>query len=143
MSLAATGKPLFRAEVVGSLLRPRGLKDAGRALAQGRLSPEAFETTLDAEIGRAIARQEDIGLRVVTDGEFGRTSWFGFFFEGMAGFRLAPAQFQFKDAEGRAFAWQTCVAAQRIERRQPITLPEYLRARPHATSALMKVTMPA
>jgi hypothetical protein len=105
MSQAATGKPLFRAEVVGSLLRPRGLKDAGRALAERRLSPEAFETRLDAEVGRAIARQEDIGPKVVTDGEFARSSWFGFFFEGFGGFRLAPSHFKFKDADGRALEW--------------------------------------
>ena len=53
---------------------------------------------LDAEIARVIARQEDIGLEVVTDGEFGRSSWFGFFFEGLDGFRLAPSHFKFKDA---------------------------------------------
>ncbi|HJZ33159.1 MAG TPA: 5-methyltetrahydropteroyltriglutamate--homocysteine S-methyltransferase [Hyphomicrobiaceae bacterium] len=138
-----TPQALFRAEVVGSLLRPRALKDAMARAAAGQLSRVEADAVLEREVARVIARQQAIGLRVVTDGEFGRTSWFGFFFEGMAGFRLAPAQFQFKDAEGRAFAWQTCVAAQRIERRQPITLPEYLRARPHATSALMKVTMPA
>lgn len=56
MSRAATGKPLFRADLVGSLLRPSGLKDACRALAEAALSAEAFETTLDAEIGRAVAR---------------------------------------------------------------------------------------
>ena len=64
-----------------------------------------------------IARQEDIGLHVVTDGELARSSWFGFFFEGLDGFRLAPSHFKFKDAEGQAFEWPTCVAEARIRRR--------------------------
>ena len=74
MSAAAPGKPPFRAEVIGSLLRPRALKDAGRALQEGRLPAAEYEALLEAEIARVIARQEDIGLEVVTDGEFGRSS---------------------------------------------------------------------
>jgi methionine synthase II (cobalamin-independent) len=100
MTGAAASVPPFRAEVIGSLLRPRNLKDAGRALGEGRLSPQAFEAQLDAEIARVIGRQEDIGLEVVTDGEFGRSSWFGFFFERLDGFRLAPSHFSFKVLTG-------------------------------------------
>jgi 5-methyltetrahydropteroyltriglutamate--homocysteine methyltransferase len=101
MTDVAASKPSFRAEVIGSLLRPRTLKDADRARHEGRLSHEAYAEQLDAEIARAIARQEDIGLEVVTDGEFGRSSWFGYFFEGLDGFRLAPSHFKFRDAQGR------------------------------------------
>lgn len=142
MSATASGKPPFRAEVIGSLLRPRGLKDAGRSLQEGRLSATEYEALLDAEIARVIARQEDIGLQVVTDGEFGRSSWFGFFFEGLEGFRLAPSHFKFKDAEGQAFEWPTCVAEQRIERRAPIALKEFQRASRHASRAVVKATLP-
>ena len=143
MTAAAPADPPFRAEVIGSLLRPRALKDAGRAREEGRLSPDQFEATLDAEIARVIARQEDIGLKVVTDGEFGRSSWFGFFFEGLDGFRLAPSHFTFKDAEGQAFEWPTCVAEKPIQRRAPITLQEFRRASRHASRAVVKATMPA
>src|SRR5262245_31022671 len=125
MTDVAASKPCSRAEVIGSLLRPRALKDAGRALHEGRLSPEAYEALLDVEIARAIARQEDIGLEVVTDGEFGRSSWFGFFFEGLDGFRLAPSHFKFRDAQGQAFDWPTCVAHKRIEGPGPIALKEF------------------
>jgi 5-methyltetrahydropteroyltriglutamate--homocysteine methyltransferase len=143
MREATASAPTFRAEVIGSLLRPRGLKDAGRALAEGRLSPEAFEAELDAETARAIARQEDIGLKVVTDGELGRSSWFGFFVEGLDGFRLAPSHFRFKDADGRAFEWPTCVAERRIARRAPIALKEFERASRHVRRATVKATLPA
>jgi 5-methyltetrahydropteroyltriglutamate--homocysteine methyltransferase len=135
-------KPPFRAEVIGSLLRPRALKDAGRALQEGRLPASDFEALLEREIARVIARQEDIGLPVVTDGELARSSWFGFFFEGLDGFRLAPSHFKFKDAEGRAFEWPTCMAQARIRRRGPITLHEFERASRHVRRAIVKATMP-
>jgi 5-methyltetrahydropteroyltriglutamate--homocysteine methyltransferase len=143
MTDAAASTPSPRAEVIGSLLRPRSLKDAGRALGEGRLSPQAFEALLDAEVARVIGRQEDIGLEVVTDGELGRSSWFGFFFEGLDGLRLAPSHFKFKDADGGAFEWPTCVAEQRIARRAPIALREFERAHRHARRAVVKATLPA
>ncbi len=142
MVRAAEHMPPFRAEVIGSLLRPRALKDAGRALQEGRLSVADHAALLEREIARVIARQEEIGLQVVTDGELARSSWFGFFFEGLDGFRLATSHFKFKDAEGHAFEWPTCVAEAPIRRRAPITLPEFERARRHARSAVVKATMP-
>ena len=143
MTATATNGPPFRAEVIGSLLRPRALKDAGRALQEGRLSPAEYEAELDAHIAEAIRRQEEIGLKVVTDGELGRSSWFGFFFEGLDGFRLEPAHFRFKDAGGQAFEWQTCMAEKRIRRRAPIALAEFRRASRHTRSAVVKATLPA
>jgi len=143
MPTAPLAGPPFRAEVVGSLLRPRALKEAGRALQEGTLTPDAFERILDDEIAAAIARQERAGLKVVTDGEFARSSWFGFFFEGLDGFRLAPSHFKFKDAQGQSFEWPTCVAESRIRRRAPIALAEFQRASPHARAATVKATMPA
>jgi 5-methyltetrahydropteroyltriglutamate--homocysteine methyltransferase len=143
VTTGSQGQPPFRAEVIGSLLRPRALKEAGRAHREGRLSAAEYAVCLDGEIARVIARQEEIGLEVVTDGEFGRSSWFGFFFEGLDGFRLAPSRFKFKDAEGRAFEWPTCVAEKRIARRAPISLAEFRRASRHARRAVVKATVPA
>ena len=65
---------------------------------------------------------------MVTDGELARSSWFGFFFERLEGFRLEPSQFKFRDAGGANFEWPTCVAGARISRRGPITLGEFERA---------------
>src|SRR5689334_13830054 len=107
MASTAHDKPPFRAEVIGSLLRPRALKDAGRELQEGRLAAAEYTALLEKEIARVVARQEDIGLRVVTDGELARSSWFGFFFEGLDGFRLEPSHFKFKDAHGCTFEWPT------------------------------------
>lgn len=143
MVSVAQAKPPFRAEVIGSLLRPRALKDAGRAMSEGSLSSEAYASLLEREIARVVRQQEDLGLPVVTDGELGRSSWFGFFFEALDGFRLAPAHFKFRDAEGGQFEWPTCVAQDRIRRRAPITLGEFERADRHVRRAVVKATMPA
>ncbi|HJU31966.1 MAG TPA: 5-methyltetrahydropteroyltriglutamate--homocysteine S-methyltransferase [Hyphomicrobiaceae bacterium] len=143
MATASAAGPPFRAEVIGSLLRPRRLKDAGRAAQTGTLSAADYQAVLEEEVARVVARQEDIGLGVVTDGELARSSWFGFFFEGLDGFRLEPSHFKFKDAHGCAFEWPTCVAAGRIHRRAPITLGEYERAGRYVRRALVKATMPA
>jgi 5-methyltetrahydropteroyltriglutamate--homocysteine methyltransferase len=110
---------------------------------EGRLQPAEYQAVLEEEIARVVARQEDIGLPVVTDGELARSSWFGFFFEGLDGFRLEPSHFAFKDADGCTFEWPTCVATSRIRRRAPITLGEFERANACVRRALVKATMPA
>src|SRR5215210_9084102 len=67
--------PPFRADHVGSLLRPPALLEARAKHADGRLSDEELRAAEDDAI-RAIAKmQEDVGLRTVTDGEFRRASW--------------------------------------------------------------------
>ena len=134
--------PPFRAEHIGSLLRPRELKETFREYREGRLTQEAYEANLNAAIERAVKLQESAGLKSITDGEFGRGSWFGFFFERMDGFRMEPAAFQFRDKKGGCYEWPTCVATSRIERRGGITTGEYLRLR-GLTQAMPKVTMPS
>ena len=142
MTDAAPLMPPFRAEVIGSLLRPRSLKDAALRV-PSTASASDYAAVLEREIARVIARQEAIGFKAVTDGELARTSWFGFFFERMDGFRLAPSHFTFRDAEGHAFEWPTSVAEKPIRRRGPITLEDYRRAAGMARTALVKATMPA
>ena len=63
---------------------------------------------------------------MVTDGELS-SSWFGFFFEGLEGFRLEPAPFKFRDADGRPTIGRPAWPA-RMGRRGPITLGEFERA---------------
>ena len=48
-------RPPFRAEVIGSLLRPRVLKDAGRAVQAGRLPTAEYEALLEGEIARGVS----------------------------------------------------------------------------------------
>ncbi len=121
--------PLFRAEHVGSLLRPQRLKDAARGRSESSEAERRYRETLDQEVARAIRMQEDLGLRVITDGEFGRSSWFGFFFERLEGFRLAESNFRFRDPAGGEYTWQTCFTAEQMRRPRPIAGEEFDRVR--------------
>jgi 5-methyltetrahydropteroyltriglutamate--homocysteine methyltransferase len=67
--------PPFRADHVGSLLRPSSLKDARTRREAGEISAAELRATEDAAIERIIARQAQIGLRSATDGEFRRAMW--------------------------------------------------------------------
>ena len=67
--------PPFRADHVGSLLRPAALKEAREQREKGQISAEALKAIEDREIEKVIRKQEEIGLRSITDGEFRRAFW--------------------------------------------------------------------
>ncbi len=74
----ATGartKPPFRADHVGSLLRPPALLKARDDLAAGRIDADALRSIEDDAIREIVRKQEEIGLQSATDGEFRRESW--------------------------------------------------------------------
>jgi 5-methyltetrahydropteroyltriglutamate--homocysteine methyltransferase len=68
-------KPPFRADHVGSLLRTAALKAAREKRARGEIGAEAFKDIEDREIEGVIRKQEAVGLKSVTDGEYRRISW--------------------------------------------------------------------
>lgn len=70
-----TPVPLFRADHVGSLLRPKVLAEAREKVRKNEISKEEFRAVQDKCILEAIRRQEAVGLQVVTDGEFRRDYW--------------------------------------------------------------------
>jgi 5-methyltetrahydropteroyltriglutamate--homocysteine methyltransferase len=70
-----TPPPPFRAEHIGSLLRPPRLLQARQQHADGKLGRDALRAIEDDAIRRVVKLQEDIGLKVVTDGEFRRGSY--------------------------------------------------------------------
>jgi len=70
-----TTQPPFRADHVGSLLRPGPLKEARDKHARGELDDAGLKAVEDREIEKAIRRQEDVGLKSITDGEFRRAFW--------------------------------------------------------------------
>ena len=73
MSIRTT--PPFRADHVGSLLRPKSLLAARAEHEAGRLSAEQLRADEDAAIREAVALQQEVGLRAITDGELRRGSW--------------------------------------------------------------------
>ena len=98
-----TAKPPFRADHVGSLLRPTEIKAAREARAEGKITAAELTAVEDRAIERIIARQEAIGLQVVTDGEFRRAAWQWDFLAGLEGVALGTAAsgVAFKGAETR------------------------------------------
>ena len=78
-------KPPFRADHVGSLLRPAALKEARARRAKGDMSTSELTAVEDREIERIIRKQEEIGLRSVSDGEFRRSWWHLDFLWGLDG----------------------------------------------------------
>ena len=78
-------KPPFRADHVGSLLRPESLKAAREKRAKGELAAADLKVVEDREIERAIKKQEEAGLQGVTDGEFRRSWWHLDFLWGLDG----------------------------------------------------------
>jgi 5-methyltetrahydropteroyltriglutamate--homocysteine methyltransferase len=77
--------PPFRADHVGSLLRPAALKEARDRRAKGELSAADLKAIEDREIERVIRKQEEVGLQAVTDGEFRRSWWHLDFLWGLEG----------------------------------------------------------
>jgi 5-methyltetrahydropteroyltriglutamate--homocysteine methyltransferase len=71
----AVSKPPYRADVVGSFLRPKAVKDARAAHAAGKIGDEELKLVEDEAIRGVIKMQENAGLKAVTDGEFRRAFW--------------------------------------------------------------------
>ncbi len=134
--------PPFRAEHIGSLLRPRELKDAFAARARGAIGDAEFRALQDRCIIDAIRLQEEVGLRSITDGEFRRVAWSTGFLHALDGLEDRPSLFEFQDSSGHRVRWDTCFATARIRRARDIALGEFEFVKRH-TRATPKVTMPA
>jgi 5-methyltetrahydropteroyltriglutamate--homocysteine methyltransferase len=81
-------KPPYRADHVGSLLRPAALKEARAKRAKGEITAEALRQVEDREIEKVIKKQEEVGLKLATDGELRRSWWQFDFFKDLDGVEL-------------------------------------------------------
>jgi 5-methyltetrahydropteroyltriglutamate--homocysteine methyltransferase len=136
------GQPPFRADHIGSLLRPPKLRQAFRDHGAKKISDAEFNQILDEAIRDIIAMQEDVGLGVVTDGEFRRSSYWSRFVERVGGFVIKPAEFKFRNDEGHELEFTGTYATGKLRRQKPLALDEYLFAR-GVTAKSAKITLPA
>src|SRR5688572_23441089 len=127
----------YRADHIGSLLRPKKLREAFRTL-QG----EALRAAQDEAIRDVIRLQRDCGLQVVTDGEFRRISYWEKFVRLTEGLEVRDAVFTFHDAEGHEAKFTAPYASGKVRRGAPITIDEFDFVSKR-TSATAKITMPA
>jgi 5-methyltetrahydropteroyltriglutamate--homocysteine methyltransferase len=142
MSIRPDGRPPFRADHVGSLLRPPALRHAFRQHVAHELDDEAFGRIQDDCIRDAVRMQEEVGLEVVTDGEFRRGSYWSRFVERTDGFEIRPAQFMFHDDHGHEVEFTAPYAKGRISRTRPLALDEFTFLR-DVTKVTPKITLPA
>jgi 5-methyltetrahydropteroyltriglutamate--homocysteine methyltransferase len=127
----------FKADVVGSLLRPQGLLDARARLAKGELSREALWELEQQSIARAVALQKDVGLKVCTDGEYHRRHWFMDFVERIDGVGFEGGlKTTFRSDEGPVeFAPPRVVTKGKLGRTKPLSLDEFKDLKPVAEAS--------
>jgi 5-methyltetrahydropteroyltriglutamate--homocysteine methyltransferase len=137
--------PPFRADQVGSLIRPAALVEARRAAEAGSLPPEELRRIQEQAIREVVRMQEDIGLRSITDGEYNRTWWQRDFLLKLDNVTQAPSRIavRFHTAEGvteRSPASLTVTG--RLARPRPIFVDDFAFLKSVAKET-PKVTVPS
>lgn len=134
--------PPFRADHVGSLLRPRELVEARAARKAGTLSADALRAVEDRCIGTAIRKQEEIGLRAATDGEYRRAFWHYDFVSGLDGVELyEPEQkIMFK---GNVPLPLSLRVTGKIGWSKPVMVDHFRFVADHVKTAVPKMTIPS
>ncbi len=136
------GKPPFRADHVGSLLRPPELRDARAARAEGRLDAAALREVEDRCVRDAIAGQKAVGLKAVTDGEYRRAFWHFDFLAGLGGVDLVEVEegVQFKGGKLKPLALKV---TGKVHYRPHPFVEDYRFVAANAGGALPKQTIPS
>lgn len=142
MNSIVKGRPPFRADHVGSLLRPPALRQAFKQHVNRQLADDEFSRIQDECIRAVVRLQEEAGLSVVTDGEFRRGSYWSRFVERVEGFEIREAQFRFRDDRGREAAFTAPHVVAPVRRRAPLALDEFVFLR-DATRVTPKITLPS
>jgi len=137
-------RPPFRAEHIGSLLRPAALLDQRGRFARGEISRADLTAEEDAAISDAIALQERLGLSFVTDGEFRRRSYHSFFYQQLGDLSIdtvAGADAQGAPDGGGRGAQPVALIKSRVRWTRPINVADFnfLKSR---TKLLPKITIP-
>ncbi len=144
MTTART-KPPFRADHVGSLLRPKELLDARYAEGASKPTAAQLQALEDRYIPEAIALQEKIGLQSITDGEFRRASFRSPIVSRVAGFKTVPqdAVWAARDEDGHSHPLGDApVAVAKLVRKQGIATDELAFLKEH-TKRTPKICLPA
>jgi 5-methyltetrahydropteroyltriglutamate--homocysteine methyltransferase len=142
MSTSRTNRPRFRADHVGSLLRPKELTTAFKQHAAGTLGDLEFVAAQDRAIEAAVAMQEALGLSSITDGEFRRPSYWARFVSRVRGLEVREAAFTFRDEAGHQTGFTAPHVAGPVRRIGPIAADE-LEFLAKVTTRTPKITLPS
>ena len=133
--------PPFRADQVGSLLRPPELLAAHRGLRDGALTQDQFAKVLDQAIRDVVAMQEKIGMQSITDGEFRRASYWSHFVDAIEGMTIGEASFLFHDErDQQKFTAPKTIGKLRRARSASVDEFKFLKS---VTSKTPKITLPS
>src|ERR687883_1861299 len=111
----------FRADQVGSLLRPPELLRAREQFSRGGLSADALREQQDAAILKALERQREVGLEIFTDGEFRRGSWITDMAEAVDGFVAQSRTMEWHGPGGGQEPSTSRVVGARLQQRRRLT----------------------
>jgi 5-methyltetrahydropteroyltriglutamate--homocysteine methyltransferase len=135
--------PPFRAEHVGSLLRPRALLDLRERYGRGEIEPATLTNAENEAIKAAIALQERVGLKVASDGEFRRRSYHSYFYRQLGDISIDTVDGE--DAKGgvvgQRAAQPVAVIDSRVRWTKPINVSDFEFLKAH-TKLLPKITIP-
>jgi len=139
MSVASAGaarasKPPFKADVVGSLLRPQAIHEARAKAERGELSAAQIRAVEDTGVAEAVALQREVGLNVCTDGEFHRRHWFLDFLERIDGIEVRgglPTKFHNEQGDIE-FAPPRFEVLGKVRRSRPLALDDFKALKPIA-----------
>jgi 5-methyltetrahydropteroyltriglutamate--homocysteine methyltransferase len=138
--------PPFRADHVGSLLRPPPLHQAREDFAAGRITAADLRAVEDEEIVKAIRMQEEVGLQSATDGEFRRATWHMDFIYQLGGVQKAPGHLavQFTNPSG-TIEWTPAAlhVGSKVRLDHTIFGEDFMFVRDHVTTAVPKQTIPS
>src|SRR5512133_4206507 len=144
MALRTT--PPFRADHVGSLLRPPQLMKAREDHAAGRIDDDELRGIEDEAIREVVRKQEEVGLQSATDGEFRRASWHMDFIYQLGGITTAQDNItvEFRNAEGTIeFTPAALHVEDRVALREPIFADAFRFVQECVTTATPKLTIPS
>ena len=136
----------FRADHVGSALRPQNLVAARADITEDRLDAEELRAIEDAAILDAIKLQEEFGLKSAADGEFRRTSWHADITYQLGVISKTDEQLQvaFKNAEGTtSFTWAAPKVSGGVKLDHTIFADDFVLLKNHVTSTTPKMTIPS
>jgi len=135
---------MFRAEVIGSMLRPSYLKDGRAAFEQGNLSAAGFKRLEDRAVDQVIALQEGTGVDVVSDGEMRRFLFMGPITETVEGIEFVEHDrpMPWNSPEGELEWLPPAAVTSKLRKRRSMVTEEYSYARARARLPL-KVTVPS
>ncbi|HVL85141.1 MAG TPA: 5-methyltetrahydropteroyltriglutamate--homocysteine S-methyltransferase [Pseudonocardia sp.] len=139
-------EPPFRADHVGSLLRPPALLAARDRRAAGEITEDELRAAEDDAIRDAVAMQEEIGLPAATDGEFRRTSWHMDFIHRLGGVERTDEQIRVamrNTAGEHAFTSAGIAVTGRVRLTEPIFAEDFRFLAGQTTTAVPKLTIPS